>query len=176
MDMAETVQRGQGAVLMAQLRTAAGEVSALLTRLGHVRTGPPITSMDRRRLADQADLSTASLDRVCADLDAWVASLDQTVANEPIPVTVDPAPSQKDVPAAPATDPADLSGAQQAVDQARAELNEAVEGAREGGASWREIGAALGIAGQTAHKRFDPGARQRHAEYMRTRYRRLSSG
>ncbi len=45
------------------------------------------------------------------------------------------------------------------------------EDARAAGASWRRIGEALGIAAQSAHKRFDPRARRRHAEYMRARYR-----
>ena len=61
-----------GAVLMARLHAVALEVSDLLPRLGHVRPGPPITSQDRRRVAVRADLSTATLDRVCQDLDAWI--------------------------------------------------------------------------------------------------------
>ncbi len=64
-----------------------------------------------------------------------------------------------------------LSGTNAALEKSKAELQAAVQDARACGASWRRIGEALGIAPQSAHKRFDPRARRRHAAYMRDRYR-----
>lgn len=67
-----------------------------------------------------------------------------------------------------------VSSAQAALDQARAHLQDSVEAVRADGASWRSVGEALGITGQTAHKRFDPKARERHAASMRERTQRLA--
>lgn len=170
----ETTGPGYGAALMARLNTAAAEVSGLLTRLGNVRPGPPITSMDRRRLADQAERSTAALDDVCQDLDAWIAERDDEVRVD-VPAGVEAGKQEKPEAETATATLSDVSSAQEALDQARVHLHGAVDGARADGASWRQIGEALGIAAQTAHKRFDPRARQRHADYMRTRYQRLSS-
>ncbi|MGI9577485.1 MAG: hypothetical protein ACR2OH_04760 [Microthrixaceae bacterium] len=169
--MPEIGELSQGATLMARLRTVSSEISGLLARVGNVGAGPPMTSMDRRRLADQAELSTASLAHVCAELDEWIA---QGATGEYFQAAAAPVES---APGAEAETPrgtlADVSSAQETLDQARAHLHLAVESARAGGASWRQIGEALGIAGQTAHKRFDPRARRRHAAYMRERYQLL---
>jgi hypothetical protein len=163
---------GHGATLMARLHTVASEISGLLTRLGNVRPGPPVTSMDRRRLADQAERSTATLARVCQDLDAWVAQRADD-ENRVAAAVVDSGQNSRVETEAPGVTLAGVSSAQETLDQARADLHQAVECARARGASWRQIGEALGIAGQTAHKRFDPRARRRHADYMRTRYQRM---
>ncbi len=164
-----------GAVLMARLHAVALEVSDLLPRLGHVRPGPPITSQDRRRVAVRADLSTAALDRVCQDLDAWITQRANDEDRVATAVVVAAGQNASAGTEAPVATLADVSSAQETLDQARADLHQAVKSARARGASWRRIGEALGIAGQTAHKRFDPRARQRHADYMRTRYQRLSN-
>ena len=140
-----------GAVLMDRLHTAATEVTTLLLRLSSVRPGPPITSQDRRRIAEQAESSTESLIAVCDDVGEWIA-LSQTAE------TLDDMAVEG------------IAAAQAELEKAGAQLQRAVESARLRGDSWRTIGAALGITGQTAHKRFDPKARQRHADYMRARY------
>lgn len=44
-----------------------------------------------------------------------------------------------------------------------------IERARDAGATWAEIGDALGIRPQAAHQRFAPGAKERHAERQRRR-------
>jgi hypothetical protein len=164
-----------GAVLMARLHAVALEVSDLLTRLGNVRPGPPITSQDRRRIADEADLSNATLVRVCRDLDAWTAQRARDEAPTTIAGVVDAGQNASAGTEVSVATLAGVSNAQETLDQARADLNHAVDDARAGGASWRKIGEALGIAGQTAHKRFDPNARRRHADYMREWYQRLNS-
>jgi hypothetical protein len=40
--------------------------------------------------------------------------------------------------------------------------------ARELDTSWSEIGRAAGVTPQSAHRRWDPDARRKHAEYQRT--------
>ena len=165
-----------GAALMDRLHSAAAEVTSLLLRLSSVRPGPPITSQDRRRIAEQTDLSTESLAAVCDELDVWI-DLSQMAecAQSAEDVTSDTTRETISASIADAGTEAldDVSTAQAVLDKASAQLHEAVEVARLRGASWRKIGAALGITGQTAHKRFDPRARQRHADYMRERYQRL---
>ena len=152
-----------GAALVDRLHAAADEVTTLLLRLSSVRPGPPITSQDRRRTAEQAELSTESLAAVCEEVDEWI-DLSQVA---------EPAATAADVTDQTETDALDcVAEAQAELDDASKQLHEAVKAARHDGASWRTIGAALGITGQTAHKRFDPKARQRHADYMRARYQR----
>ena len=147
-----------GGALMDRLHSATAEVTTLLLRLSSVRPGPPITSQDRRRIAEQAESSTKSLDAVCDELDEWIGLLQ----------TAERAPSTEA-----GTEALDgVAAAQAELDKASAQLHDAVELARLRGDSWRTIGEALGVTGQTAHKRFDPKARQRHADYMRARYRR----
>ncbi len=130
-----------------RLRGAVDAVTELLVRVGSPHGGP-LTSQDRRRIAAEAESSTRELREACDGLAA---------------------PS-------PETDGAgldDLRRAADAVDGARARLQSAVELARADGASWRQVGETLGISGQSAHKRFDPAARRRHADYMRERGQRL---
>lgn len=152
-----------GAALVDRLHSVADEVMTLLVRLSSVRPGPPITSQDRRRIAEQAELSTESLVAVCDEVDEWI-NLSQVA---------EPAPTAADVAGDAGTEALDgVAEAQANLEEANAQLHEAVEVARLRGDSWRTIGSALGITGQTAHKRFDPTARKRHADYMRARYQR----
>jgi hypothetical protein len=58
---------------------------------------------------------------------------------------------------------AELSVAAAAFDAARLSLADEVERARQAGASWSEIGQALGMTRQGAFQRFG-GVRQRHDE------------
>lgn len=150
------------AALRERLHSAADEVTTLLLRLSSVRPGPPITSQDRRRIAEQADSFTKSLASVCDEVDEWIG-LTETAEQTPTAADGDTGTEALD----------GVAAAQAELDRASAQLHEAVELARVDGDSWRTIGAALGITGQTAHKRFDPKARQRHADYMRARYRRV---
>lgn len=139
-----------GAALIERLHAAATDVTTLLLRLTNVRPGPPITSQDRRRIVEQAELSTKSLTAVCDEVGELINLARMA---EPAPTALD-----------------GVAEAQAELDAASAQLKRAVESARLRGDSWRTIGAALGITGQSAHKRFDPKARQRHADYMRARY------
>jgi hypothetical protein len=155
-----------GAVLKDRLHAAAAEVTTLLQRLSSVRPGPPITSQDRRRFAEQAESSTESLTAVCDEVGIWI---DLSQQPERVLSTTDVAAPNADA----GTDVLDgVAAAQAELDEAGAQLHEAVEAARLRGDSWRTIGVSLGVTGQTAHKRFDPKARQRHADYMRARYQR----
>ena len=150
-----------GTMLIAKLHTIAAEVSALLAALSDARPG---TSQERRRVAQEAKGSTAELAGICHDLEAWIVEPRQAVEN---------ATSGTHVPAQAL---ADVSRAQVALNQARADLHQAVEAVRADGVSWRRVGEALDITAQTAHKRFDPRARQRHADSMRQRNQRLAAG
>jgi hypothetical protein len=49
-------------------------------------------------------------------------------------------------------------------------LDEAVIAARDAGSSWTHIGLAVGIAQQTAMRRWDAHAKKYHADYQRSRY------
>lgn len=149
-----------GETLIGSLREVAADVSALLSRLDDPRRSRPSTSQERRRLADQADRVTVTLDAISRDLGAWIAE-QPNGQGRPVPAAETPEAAR-----------ADVTRAQDALDRARAELQRSVDTARDQGVTWRQIGEALDITAQTAHKRFDPAARQRHADYMRERNQR----
>ena len=145
--------------LAGRLHAIGGEVSALVEGLT-ARLGRPVRSQDRRRIA-------AAAERVTRELAAALAEVE--IALRRAPTTP---PAQVTAPTESSDDLAAIVAAQLALERARDQLHAAVERAHAGGASWRRIGETLGIAGQTAHKRFDPAARRRHADYMRERGRR----
>ena len=153
------VNLANGESLLGALEEVAAEVSVLLSRLDDPRRSRPSTSQERRRLAEQTEGVTATLDSICRELGASIA-----------PASNGPPPQESAE--SPETALAAVTRAQNSLDRARTELHGCVETARRHGATWREIGEALEITAQTAHKRFDPAARQRHAAYMRTRNRR----
>jgi len=153
------VVMSNGETLIRSLQEVAAEVSAVLSRLDDPRRSRPSTSQERRRLADQAERATATLDAICRDLGAWIAEQPNGRRQ----------PERAETPEAAR---ADVTRAQDALDRARTELHRCVETARSQGATWRQIGEALNITAQTAHKRFDPGARRRHAASMRKRNQR----
>ena len=155
-----------GDTLLRSLREITADVGVLLSRLDEPRRRPT-TSQERRRLADQAERTTAALDLVCRQLGAWIGE-QHTAQREPEPA--EPAEATE----TPDRAWARVTRAQEALDAARTELQRCVESARRDGATWRQIGAALGVAAQTAHKRFDPNARRRHAVYMREHNQRRS--
>ncbi len=158
----EPLGRDHGTILVARLHTVAEEISDLLTALGSARPG---TSQERRRVAQEAKGSTAELAGICHDLEEWIAERPSGPAGA----------NSAAEPHVPARALADVTSGQVTLDQARAELRQAVKAVRAGGASWRSVGEALGITGQAAHKRFDPRARQRHADSMRERNQRLAA-
>jgi len=57
------------------------------------------------------------------------------------------------------------------IQQLRDDLNSAVREARERGASWSDIGRALGIRPESAMRRWDPVAKEKHTSYQRQRGR-----
>ncbi len=150
-----------GTALMAKLRTAVADVSAAFTLLSSARPG---TSQERRRITREARGATAGLAGVCKDFERWIAEQPSSSTGE---VTAGGSNGTRPTLAS-------LSSAEEALHQARADLLLTVEAVRADGASWRRVGEALGITGQAAHKRFDPRARQRHADSMRQRNRRLA--
>ena len=163
-----------GDTLMRSLRDVAAEVGELLSGLDDHRRRPA-TSQERRRSAERAERATASLDAVCRDLGAWMSG-QRSGQQQPDRVEMSESAAVDAAGSGSVEVPAEgwvgVSRAQEALDTARADLQRSVESARSDGATWRQIGEALGITAQTAHKRFDPGARRRHAEYMREQSRR----
>lgn len=160
--------------LLRTLTRVVAEASALLGRFEDPRGGRPATSQERRRLADEAGRVVADLDALCGDIGAWMASArceelggDRNNGTEKADASA-PANRSDDV-------CAEVTEAQGALDRARSHLQGSVEAARADGATWRQIGESLGITAQTAHKRFDPEARRRHATYMRDRNQRLNA-
>ena len=145
--------------LVGRLHEVGGKMSVLLESLT-TRLGRPVRSQDRRRIATEAGQVTDELAAVLHDV---AVALQRQPTTPSVPV------SEK---SQAGDDLAAVAAAQVAVDRARDQLHAAVERAHAAGASWRRIGDTLGIAGQTAHKRFDPAARRRHAAYMRERGRR----
>ena len=165
-----------GDTLVNSLRDVAADVGELLARFDDPRRRPA-TSQERRRLAERADRATASLDAICRDLRMWMSQQRRLPGRpertQPLErVTTDAAEPDPDDP--PEDGWPGVTRAQKAVERAREELQRSVEAARSDGATWRQIGEALEITAQTAHKRFDPKARRRHAEYMRERNQRKS--
>lgn len=148
-----------GETLIRGLQEVSAEVSALLSRLDDPRRSRPSNSQERRRLADQAERATTALDVICHDLGAWIG--EQPIGQHQ--------PERAETPEAAC---ADVARAREVLDRDRTELQRCVEAARSHGATWRQIGEALDITAQTAHKRFDPRARRRHADYMRKRNQR----
>lgn len=146
------------------LEEVAGEVSILLRGLDEPRRGRPATSQERRRLAERVAQVNETLSELCHGLREWFGGPCDTSAAGP-----DRAPAAE-------SPVADVTRARVALDRARAELQACVDAARSHGATWRQIGDALDITAQTAHKRFDPGARRRHAAYMRQRNRQRTAG
>lgn len=140
-----------GAEALTRLQTAAAQVAALVPSLAD----RSLTSVQRRRTLDGARRALAELERAADDAAAHLGARNGVPPIHPgeaEPLCV-------------------LSRCNAALEEAKAELYAAVDAARAAGASWRRIGEALGIAAQSAHKRFDPRARRRHADYMRERYR-----
>ncbi len=137
-----------------EVRASLSQVRSLMTALAD----RSMTSGQRRRAAHAAH---RALDQLESALHGAVEAVDAGVDGPGDGV----GPASGD-------DPLEtLRRRQEALDTAKAALQAAAEDARAAGASWRRIGEALGIAAQSAHKRFDPRARRRHAEYMRARYR-----
>lgn len=58
------------------------------------------------------------------------------------------------------------------IELANAQLDETVHLAREMGASWQAIGESAGVTHQSAHRRWSPGAKEKHAEDVRKRRER----
>lgn len=142
----------------ARLRRIADEVAELLAPLQGRRHTPPVRSQDRRRLGARADAVVDALNDIATEINDRPG----------------PSIAAGHGPQASPSDPlTDVARQQAAIEAAETRLRAAVARARGEGASWRRIGEALGVAAQTAHKRFDPVARRRHAEYMRARYRRV---
>jgi hypothetical protein len=55
------------------------------------------------------------------------------------------------------------------ISEARASLQDIVDGARAWGATWEQVGIAAGITAVAAQRRWDPIARTKHAEYQKKR-------
>lgn len=157
--MSDSSGTGDVTDVAGRLHVVGGEVSALLAGL-IARLGRPVRSQDRRRIAGDVERVTSELAAVVREAEIV---LQHTPTSLPAPHTGIEGPGD---------DLAAIAAAQAAVDRTRDQLHAAVEHAHAAGASWRRIGHILGIAGQTAHKRFDPAARRRHAAYMRERARR----
>lgn len=155
--------------LIGRLHTVAADIADILTRLGGTHRPLPLTSQDRRQLREDAQRSLADLTALCGDFDAWRGSpsipADPSARRDPGD-PVEPGGGLDAVLAA-------VRRTDDAVEAGRAALQQAVEEARTVGASWRRIGETLGITAQSAHKRFDPAARRRHADSMRRHYQRL---
>ena len=159
-----------GEALVDSLQGVTADVVVLLGRLVDPPRRPS-TSQERRRLAGEAGRTANSLREICGELTRWMAGHDRGEQGlRPSDESTEPTAESREVSGDEAL--RDVTQAQAALDGARRKLQSSVETARSDGATWRQIGDALGITPQTAHKRFDPEARRRHAAYMRERYQR----
>jgi hypothetical protein len=156
-----------GEMLIRALREVVADVATLLSRHDDTRRSRPSTSLERRRVAEEAERARLTLDAVCQDLGAWIA---EQPHGHPRPDVAE-TPETPETAGTPEAACAEVTRAQDVLERARIDLQACVETARGLGATWRQVGDALDITPQTAHKRFDPEARRRHAAYMRNRNR-----